>query len=926
MANLKRSPVGIRPYRGQAILADGLLAVAREGGEVERSIASSLFSAADVFQATAERTAKRKGERAGQQAALDALPGLEISGGETVRDPASPDGLRRTSDRTPPTKVRDVIVAAAGRYGVSPSALLRVADLESKFDPKAKNPKSSASGLFQGIDTTHAQYGVTDPFDEYQSADFGARLMRDNTNYLRTKLGRDPTRGELYLAHQQGAAGAFRLLSNPGASAASIVGEDAVTLNGGEAGMTAGEFAQLWTAKAGDATVGEGLGPITMRAPLSIEATGGKLQLAGRDTIFGRAYDQAASSAYAKALEDEILSASDQLFQKYKDDPEELRVAFSDLKRVQLAEHVPEAIRLDYELAFNGVERGYLAKAQIEREKKIKLADVAAFDATEKTYLDALGRAEAGLDADNPASLDILQGEAARLKKHWQDGVAKDYLTPQQAAEASAKLDGDVAIAYHMKQAEGQSPADIKDYREKLRKDYAAGKLDGVDTAAWNKLDAELATAAREREQDIAAATKKLADDADGILTRAASGYDIPAIEIQTFRKNAAEVENGDAIVSSTLQVLDMAAMLRNEPIGAAEAKVKDLREQLGKEPSEIDIALVTTAEAMIAKARTSLATDLLGHAERLGVVDNTGSVADAKTAEDFSDLIKLRVAAADRAAQHFGVAERFFKPGEVAGLETMIKDDPVQGAAIAAAIIQGAGDRTNELLKEFGKSAPLLAGSGAILADGGDVRAAQDAIAGGGKNADGKAFAFKDKGWQLRAINADDITGAALVFQPEDGARIAATAERIARKRIDDAGVPGDSEEATAIHTRALHEAAGGIFDGETQWGGFADYDPGFWQSPQKVAVPNTIAASRFPDVIDALRDDDFALAPIGGVARLQELWPVLTKNGYVFVDFDAEGNPLPLGDVRGGVFTLHLDRLASQLAPRVPGAFRGY
>jgi Transglycosylase SLT domain len=920
MANFKRSPVSYRQFSGQAILADGLLAVQRPGGEVEQAIANSFFGVAEIFREKAERTSQRKGEQAGQQAALAALPRVDIGGGEKRQAIAGHDG------RVPaaPTKIRDVITAAAGRYGVSPTALLRVADLESNFDPKAKNPKSSASGLFQGIDTTHAQYGVADPFDEEQSADFGARLMRDNTNYLRKKLGRDPTVGELYLAHQQGAAGALRLLENPNARAVNIVGADAVTLNGGDAEMTAAEFAQLWTAKAGDAPVGEGLGPIAMRAPLEIEATGGKLEMAGRDTIFGRAYDAAAGGAYRKALEDEMLSASDQLFQKYQDDPEELRVAFADLKRAQLAEHVPEAIRLDYELAFGGLERGYLAKAQKGREEKIKLETKVQFDAREKSYSDALSRAEAGLDPENPASFDILQGEAARLKQHWREGVANDIITPQAAAEASANLDGDVAMAYHLKQAEGQAPDDIRAYQEKLKADYAAGKLEGVDGRAWAKLHAALATAAREQEIAISAATTKLAKSADGILTRAASGYDIPAIEIAELRKAAVGVEDGDAIVSSTLQVLDMARMLRHEPIGAAEAKVKDLREQLGDAPTAIDIALVDTAEAMIAKARASLATDLLGHAERLGVVDATGNIGDAKTADDFAGLLQLRVDAADQAAKHFGVEPRYFKPGEVQGLEALIAQDPVAGAAIAAGVIRGAGDRATDVLKEFGATAPLIAGAGAILADGGDVRAAQDAIAGGGKDASGKAYS--DKGWQKRRTTAEEMTGAAFVSRPEEAARVTGTAERIARKRIDDAGVEPDSEEADKITRHAVNEAAGAVYDGETQWGGFADYDPGFWKSAQKVVVPNTIRADRFADVIDALRDDDFLLAPLGGLAELQRRWPVLTNNGYVFVDFDAEGNPLPLGDVRGGVFTLHLDRLAPQLSSRVPGAFRGY
>ena len=44
------------------------------------------------------------------------------------------------------------------------------------------------------------------------------RLTSDNRTALTQALGREPTAGELYLAHQQGAAGAIKLLSNPGAT------------------------------------------------------------------------------------------------------------------------------------------------------------------------------------------------------------------------------------------------------------------------------------------------------------------------------------------------------------------------------------------------------------------------------------------------------------------------------------------------------------------------------------------------------------------------------------------------------------------------------------------------------------------------------------------------------------------------------------
>lgn len=156
--------------------------------------------------------------------------------------------------------IRDIIIRAARKYGVDPNALIRVGEIESGLNPNAKNPNSSAGGLFQFIDSTAAQYGLEDRFDAAQAADAAARLMRDNAASLRRGLGREPTGGELYLAHQQGAGGALRLLRDPNQSAESVVGSDAIRLNAGRPGMTAGEFAGLWTRKFGGGDISGGAG------------------------------------------------------------------------------------------------------------------------------------------------------------------------------------------------------------------------------------------------------------------------------------------------------------------------------------------------------------------------------------------------------------------------------------------------------------------------------------------------------------------------------------------------------------------------------------------------------------------------------------------------------------------------------------------
>lgn len=135
------------------------------------------------------------------------------------------------------------------RYNLPGGYLRRTAQIESAMNPNAKNPRSSAGGLFQFIDSTARQYGLTNRYDAGQATDAASRLARDNASQLRRTLGREPTGAELYLAHQQGGRGASRLLGNPNAPASSIVGSAAVRLNGGSTNMTAGEFAGLWINK-----------------------------------------------------------------------------------------------------------------------------------------------------------------------------------------------------------------------------------------------------------------------------------------------------------------------------------------------------------------------------------------------------------------------------------------------------------------------------------------------------------------------------------------------------------------------------------------------------------------------------------------------------------------------------------------------------
>lgn len=166
----------------------------------------------------------------------------------------------------PSTHVLRSIADASRRTGVSFGYLLSQAKRESGFDPQAKAPTSSASGLYQftrqtwlaTLDAHGAGHGfgwaadaierlpggrfaVGDPDarqaildlrdDPAASAAMAAEFASDNGRLLSQRLGRDATSTDLALAHFLGAEGAARFLTalaaTPDASAAPLFPEAA---------------------------------------------------------------------------------------------------------------------------------------------------------------------------------------------------------------------------------------------------------------------------------------------------------------------------------------------------------------------------------------------------------------------------------------------------------------------------------------------------------------------------------------------------------------------------------------------------------------------------------------------------------------------------------------------------------------------------
>ena len=108
--------------------------------------------------------------------------------------------------------VDSAIASAAQAHGIDPDLLRRVAAIESAGNPRAVT--GSYRGLFQ---LSAAEFGGRgDIFSAEDNANAAAANFVRHIADFRRQNGRDPTAGELYLIHQQGAGGFAAHMAQPG--------------------------------------------------------------------------------------------------------------------------------------------------------------------------------------------------------------------------------------------------------------------------------------------------------------------------------------------------------------------------------------------------------------------------------------------------------------------------------------------------------------------------------------------------------------------------------------------------------------------------------------------------------------------------------------------------------------------------------------
>jgi hypothetical protein len=165
------------------------------------------------------------------------------------------------SQPTPANPVMDAIRQGADRTGTNFDYLVKTAQRESALDPEAKARTSSATGLFQFIEQTWlgmvrsegSKHGLDDASkaivqgsdgrlsvpdakmrdeimalrrDPQVASTMAGAFTRRNRDQLSAALGREPSGGELYIAHVLGARGAQDLIDAAGNSPTRVAARD----------------------------------------------------------------------------------------------------------------------------------------------------------------------------------------------------------------------------------------------------------------------------------------------------------------------------------------------------------------------------------------------------------------------------------------------------------------------------------------------------------------------------------------------------------------------------------------------------------------------------------------------------------------------------------------------------------------------------
>lgn len=647
MANQRREAVNYQKLTGRAILSDGLLGVAREGGDLERKVAEGFFRLAGVAGQIANEYAEADGARAGRAAALAGGPGNATVSGRV--DPAGVGGpvggsfeLSENSagTKSAPGEIEAYIRSAAAKRGINPDHAVRVAKSEGGLkgfvqSGVTKNGRREPSfGPFQLL-VGGGNSGFPEGLGNRFEAETGLRAS-DPANMFKTI---DYALDE---ASKKGWGQWY------GAKAVGIGNWDGI-----------GRRAAVDPIQTG-ATPPRGVSPSSARsvaapgvvpAPVTIDrGKAGGFQPTNGSSIYDRAYDAAGTKTYLQQLDTAMRSDIFNVYMATKDDPVALQSKLNDLKRLQLEDHVYEEIRPEYENAFARMTQPYIEQAIRDQDTRRDQQNRAEFLSRTSDLETDLQRRIASVSADNPGAVDAVQSAQAAIDDHFDAAVSHGVMTADDAAKAKITSRRATAVGFYLRQAENLPSEKVAALRKTMQTDFAAGGLDGLDGDGWEILDAKLDALERSKRVEDNQAKTALTKRGNEFVERLAAGFEVDEAAFAKFKLDASTATGGQAIVDETVAKIDLAQKLGGLPIKDAQAKVMQLRRDLGSNPTDAQLRTYGYASDFVEAKAKLLADDPVAYVQNADpTVRAAWNEVSAENPASFEKAVSATVAAQER-------------------------------------------------------------------------------------------------------------------------------------------------------------------------------------------------------------------------------------------------------------------------------------
>lgn len=851
MANRRIQPVRYRKFKPKGRLPEGLLAVARQNGDMERRVAAGFYRLAAQMGRFADRQAAVEGEQAGIR---DALSGSPQAG--TVTAGSVPRGIVVSSREGNETaaRARDYLVekhrfqphwaAAAAGHGMQ----------ESGFNLAAVGDNGTAFGAFQwrGNRYTNGKRFAARSGRAWKTLetqlDFFVHELKTSESYAGQALFASTNLEEAVTAlmHFERPAGYTR--TNPRAGHGY---SNRLAFAQGVSGIAADDSARYESPS---------VTPLPEPVPVR-SAAPGTFRPTGSATIRGRAYNVAGTRTYLQQLDLMIHQDMAAVYDAYAEDPVMLNKALGELKTAHLRESVFAEIAGDYNHEFETRRRRMVERSRDAFEVRQKQAEHADLLGRIDDLEEEKARFLAGQSAGAQRDADDLFVIQRSIDAQYDDAVQRGILTSAQAERHKRDSMRSTSVAFHLGQADGKTAEEIGDMRQQLGKDYAAGELPNVDRESYADIDAGLAKLERDRRSAEQKAGKDLRRDGDQLALRILAGETIPEADVNAFHRAIQAAPDAEGVAASALRRMRVAQALKTLPLAAVRHNLKDL---VTREDGTVDLDDLAFARDLVARQEKALTTDPLSVAERYGTIPAVSDLLDAAQAGGMVPAVAERIDAAHVVADHFDTRPKYFKADEPAQIAELIRRDPNAGLSLVAGIVEAGGPVSGDMLRELREAAPEAEWAGVVLALDGNPRAAQDAILGNLPGADGKRAENPVKK-NRQVLNRSTMGGAFSQLHPEDRGRVEESAMSIARHRAQTAGVAKDSPEAEQIYQEALNAAAGAVQSPSGQRGGFGEVNG------HQTLLPPGLTEDDVEDALEALSDDDLARlgAPLSPLAE---------------------------------------------------------